>query len=217
MHPGRWQLRLGLALVLLACGIGCYLGWQVWGTTWVSQRAHAEHVERLEDAWTGGAAEVPTDDGDLTAVVRIPRLGAQWAVPVLEGVADEQLAAGLGHFPGSVGPGERGNFALAGHRVTHGEPFRDLPELRTGDLVEVRTAEADYTYRLVTDGDALAVSFDQTWVVDELPRNPEADADAVQPPQRPGARLITLTTCAELFHTDDRLVVFGVLSDVRPR
>jgi sortase A len=35
--------------------------------------------------------------------------------------------------------------------------------------------------------------------------------------QRPGQKLITLTTCAELFHTDNRMIAFGHLVDTAPR
>jgi sortase A len=41
------------------------------------------------------------------------------------------------------------------------------------------------------------------------PRNP--DPDGVQPTD--DLRLITLTTCAELFHTDNRMIAFGHLVD----
>ena len=43
---------------------------------------------------------------------------------MVEGVRDSDLSRGIGHFPGT-GPGQVGNFALAAHRVTHGEPFRE--------------------------------------------------------------------------------------------
>ncbi len=34
----------------------------------------------------------------------------------------------------------------------------------------------------------------------------------MQPPaQEPGQRLITLTTCSEIFHTDNRMIAFGHL------
>jgi sortase A len=33
----------------------------------------------------------------------------------------------------------------------------------------------------------------------------------VQPRQQAGQRLITLTTCSELFHTDNRMIAFGHL------
>jgi sortase A len=44
-----------------------------------------------------------------------------------------------------------------------------------------------------------------------VPTNPVRGG--VQPSQEPGERLITLTTCAELFHTDERMIAFGHLVD----
>ena len=46
-------------------------------------------------------------------------------------------------------------------------------------------------------------------MIDPLPKNPEPGG--VQPAQRRGQRLITLTTCSEIFHTDDRSIAFGHL------
>ena len=56
--------------------------------------------------------------------------------------------------------------------------------------------------------------FTAGWVLAPVPANPDG---GVQPPQEPGQRLITLTTCSELFHTDDRMVAFGVLVGTSPR
>ncbi|UAL30270.1 sortase [Nocardioides rotundus] len=146
-------------------------------------------------------------------MVRIPRFGSDYAVPLLEGTSDAVLATGYGHFRGTAEAGARGNFAVAAHRVTHGEPLRDMPSLQPGDEVVVQTARWTYTYELTTGGDDLVVPFTQTWVLDRLPTNPSG---GVQPPQRPGQRLITITTCSELFHTDDRMIAFGVLTDKQP-
>ena len=101
---------------------------------------------------------------------------------------------------------------VAGHRITHGEPLRDLPELEVGDEVVVETATATYTYALTTGGDDLEVPFTTSWVLDPIPVNP--DPDGVQPTGGPA--LMTLTTCAELFHTDERLVTFAALVDSQP-
>ena len=46
-------------------------------------------------------------------------------------------------------------------------------------------------------------------MLDAVPKNPKPGG--VQPAQRPEQRLITLTTCSELFHTDDRMIAFGHL------
>ena len=68
-------------------------------------------------------------------------------VPVLEGTTDDVLAAGYGHFADTAEPGRVGNYALAAHRITHGEPLRRMPDLEVGDEVVVETRDATYTYR----------------------------------------------------------------------
>lgn len=210
----RWLGRIGVLLVAAGLGLGAYVAWQVWGTNVVSQRTHAALVDDVERAWsqergTGSGAPVETEKGRVSAVVRIPRFGADYAVPLLEGTSDESLSAGFGRFDSGAAPGEEGNFAVAAHRVTHGEPLRDMPRLEPGDEVVVETQEWTYTYVLDTGGADLTVPFTADWVLDEVPNNP---GDGVQPAQEPGQRLLTLTTCSELFHTDDRLVAFGHLA-----
>ncbi len=187
--------------------------WQLWGTTYVSHRRQAETVDDLHKAWRDGAVEVKTDHGTATAVVLIPDFGDDYEVPLLEGTSDDVLAAGFGHLPETAGPGETGNFAIAGHRITHGEPLRDMPDLEPGDQVVVETAEAIYVYELDTGGDDLEVPFTAEWVQQPQPVNP--DADGVGPITAP--QLLTLTTCADLFHSDERLVAFGHLVETRPR
>ena len=234
MDPHRsrssvWLGRLGVLLVLTGLALGGYVAWQVWGTSVVAERTHRALVEDVERAWEradagtgddGAAGDAPggggasaqavaTEHGRVSAIVRIPRFGDDYAVPMLEGTSAEVLEAGYGRFTEGARPGGRGNFAVAAHRVTHGEPLREMPSLRPGDEVVVETARWAYTYVLDSGGDDLTVTFQDTWVLDPVPRNPDG---GVQPDQEPGQRLLTLTTCSELFHTDDRLVAFGHLA-----
>ncbi|WP_426245716.1 class E sortase [Nocardioides sp. LHG3406-4] len=212
---GRILTIVGLLMVLAGLVMLGWVGWQMYGTNWVSARKHTELVEKVEKSWHQGKDTVEASDGTVQAVVRIPRFGDDYAVPLLEGVADDALAAGFGHFESSAAPGAKGNYALAAHRVTHGEPLRRMPELVPGDEIVVETREWTYTYVLDTGGDDLIVPFTQTWVVDPLPTNP--DPDGPQPEQKPGQRLITLTTCSEIFHTDNRMIAFGHLLTKEPR
>jgi sortase A len=204
-------LVVGLVLVLAGVGLLGYVAWQYWGTTIVSKQQQEAIASDLVQSWEDPAVrellgpEEGSDLGDALALVRIPRFGDAFVVPVIEGVRPEDLAQGLGHYPGTAKPGDVGNFAVAGHRVTHGEPFRDLPEMREGDEVIVETADAIYTYQLDTDPDDLVVQPDDTWVLDPVP----GEGRDTEPDQ---AR-ITLTTCAELFHSSDRMIAFGHLVD----
>lgn len=220
-HLRRTRTVLGAALLCVGLSMLGWFGWEYWGTTWVAHRTQAAVVSTLEDAWARGEDGVLVPEGPggrrvaTRAIVRIPRFGPHFVVPVLDGTSDAVLAAGLGHYARSTVAGGVGNYALAGHRVTHGEPFRDLPDLRRGDRVIVETRRSVFTYVLDTRGDALVVPFTAGWVLDPAPRNPDG---GVQPPGRSAERrLITLTTCSELFHTDDRYVAFGHLASERPR
>ena len=204
---------VGILLVLAGLGVFAFVGWQLWGTTYVSHRRQAETVDDLHQAWRDGASEVETDHGTANAVVLIPEFGDDYEVPLLEGTSDDVLATGFGHLVGTAGPGETGNFAIAGHRITHGEPLRDMPDLDPGDQVLVETADAVYVYELDTGGDDLEVPFTADWVLAPEPVNP--DTDGVGPVTAP--QLLTLTTCADLFHSDERLVAFGHLVETRAR
>ncbi|MFJ7587983.1 class E sortase [Streptomyces sp. NPDC097617] len=139
------------------------------------------------------------------AVLRIPRLGL--VVPVAQGV-DKRAVLDKGYagqYPGTAGPGAQGNFALAGHRNTHGEPFRYINRLRAGDELIVDIRGRRYTYVV---GRTLSRTTERdTGVIAPVPRS------VVKPDQgysEPGA-YITLTTCTPEYSSKYRLVVWGTL------
>ncbi|MFJ9433428.1 class E sortase [Streptomyces sp. NPDC101490] len=139
------------------------------------------------------------------AVLRIPRLGL--AVPVAHGVSKRSVLdrGFVGHYPGTAAPGRTGNFALAGHRNTHGEPFRYVNRLVKGDEIAVRTRDATYTYRV--DRILPRTAPRDVGVIRAVPRS------LVQPSYgytAPGAYL-TLTTCTPEFSSAYRLVVWAKL------
>ena len=209
----RWLTFTGYGMVLAGVAVLAWVAWQFWGTNWVSDRRQEEVVGALEEGWADGSDAVTTDFGRASAILHVPRWGDDYAVPVLEGSTDEVLAAGIGHMEDTAGPGEVGNYVLAGHRVTHGEPFADFPELREGDEVIVETRTVTYTYVLDFDGTDLEVPFTEDWVIQPFPQNPDG---GVQPPGDVGQKLITLVSCAEIFHTELRSVVFGHLIATDP-
>ncbi|MER7465444.1 class E sortase [Streptomyces sp. NPDC097981] len=138
-------------------------------------------------------------------VLRIPRLGV--VVPVAQGVDKRAVLdkGYVGHYPGTAQPGAEGNFALAGHRNTHGEPFRYINRLRAGDELIVDVRGQRYTYVV---GKVLAETGERdTGVIAPVPRS------TVRPEygySEPGA-YITLTTCTPEYTSKYRLVVWGTL------
>ena len=204
-----WRLTTIIGVLLISTGLGFlgYVGWEYYGTNIVSKRQQAQLSDGLADKWKSSKADKGDKfaRGDAIALVRIPRFGKKFEVPLIQGVDQKSLASGIGWFPKTAQPGSVGNFAIAGHRVTHGQPFRDFLKLEKGDKVVVETRTDIFTYVLSDDGTDRVLDFSQTWVLDPVPGKP---ADT-----KPTARKITVVTCSELFHTDNRSVVFGELVD----
>ena len=208
-------MRRLLGFTLVAVGLAClgYVGWELHGTTWISQHRAERAVADLEQQWADGVVSDEPSAGEPFAVVRIPRFGAEYAVPLVEGTSDEALSTGFGHLEGTAAPGEPGNVVLAGHRVTRGEPLRRMPELVAGDEVVIEHGDRVDTYVLDTAGADLVVPLTDTWVTAPRPAAPAS----VEVEPVSDRRLLTLITCAELFHTSDRLVAFGHLVSSTPR
>ncbi|MFI5812794.1 MULTISPECIES: class E sortase [unclassified Streptomyces] len=145
------------------------------------------------------------------AVLTIPRLGLR--VPVAEGVGKRDVLnkGYVGHYKGSQQPGQAGNFAVAGHRNTHGEPFRYINRLRPGDTVRVETASAVFTYAV--DRTLPRTSARDGGVIDPVPRSTVRPSYGYSQP----GYYITLTTCTPEYTSTYRLVVWGKLRSMKPR
>lgn len=208
-------LTLLVILLVGAISAGGFLAWQVWGTTAFARDRAVEEIAHLRTSWAGPLpAELHQDDPEAPPIVgeprlhqanwllRIPALGAEW--PVIAGVDEDDLNRGVGWYPGTARPGQVGNFAVAGNCLTDGEPFRRLLELRRGEEIVVETRTATFTYEIVSAPAELTVQAEDSWVLDPVP----GQTDVV-----PHEALITLTTCEDLFPTQDRAVGFGKLTD----
>jgi sortase A len=213
-QAARSKRRSQLALVgitLLAVGL-CCLGWvayQYVGTNLIAQREFRTEASRLRAQWAEAQRtdpqrlqQVSTTPGEAIGLLRIPAFGEAYEVPILNGTELGVLAKGVGHYASTAQAGQIGNFALAGYRVTHGQPFVRLLELDTGDEIIVETQDATFTYVLDEPPRQLTVKDTDTWVIDPVPGKPEL---------KPTQALITLTTCPDLFHSSKRSVGFGHL------
>lgn len=145
---------VGEVLVTLGVLLAGYAFYQV---VWTDRDAHARQERadsRLEEAWSAPPntrRTGPEDVDEPVAFARlwIPRFGGDYHVAVVEGVSQDDLRTGPGHYPRSAGPGEPGNFALAGHRVGRGSPFNDLDSLDTCATLAVETADRWLEYRVL--------------------------------------------------------------------
>ena len=208
---GELCLTLGVVILL-------FVGYLIWGTG--IQASHAQHAfaSELNRQWRQPMDHPnqpnprhPLPDpihlalGRPFAFIEIPRFGRHWRFAIVEGTGLPQLALGPGHVQGTALPGRVGNFAVAAHRVTAGNPFYHLPALMVGDLVIVYTRVNRYDYRVTGTEEVLPTDMS---VLDPAPSHPHA---------RPRQRMITLITCDPAWTGTHRIIVFGRLASARPR
>lgn len=96
----------------------------------------------------GGAAHAKLK---ATGTISIPKIGLKKTI--YAGIANDALAAGIGHGLWSAKLGSGGHVQLFGHRTSRGGPFRNLHKLKAGDSITA----GGITYR-VRRVDVLSVS-----------------------------------------------------------
>lgn len=114
----------------------------------------------------GRPVDVPADPYAPEAVVeigrfRIPKLGVDQKL--MHGVTLNNIDQGPSHWPGTPYPGQQGNVVIAGHRVTHSKPMRNVDQLVPGDQVIVSARGIEATYEVV---ETFIVFPSQTSIVD---------------------------------------------------
>jgi sortase A len=122
---------------------------------------------------------------------------------------------------GGVGPGVVGNFIVTGHRTSHTMPFAELPTVRAGARVVVRSGGTEHVYEVTRT----------RWTSFRSPTSLAAQAAPVpgRPHQDATRPMITLSTCAtpedhangnywsdELGNPEHRIDKIGVLVAQRP-
>jgi sortase A len=203
----RRALRL-FAVACVAVGLSLlgYTAYQVWDPG--AAREQSMLARQLQRQWARhpAAAGAPAVAirlvlGEPFAFIRIPAFGPRWRFAVVQGASLTQLADGPGHVPGTQLPGEPGNFAVAAHDITAGNPFLHLASLRAGDRVYVTTVNGTYQYSVISER---VVPYTDVAVLDPVPGRPG---------QRARARFITLITCTPvtLAFTPWRVIVTGTL------
>jgi sortase A len=135
---------------------------------------------------------IPTVGPGQARSMNLPSIW-QAPAPVVQGDGWEQLKRGVGQHIGSANPGQAGNLVLSAHNDIFGELFRELDQLKPGDKIVVSSATRDYVYRVTG-----------MRIVEPT------DVDVMVSTSRP---TITLISCYPYLVDDQRIVVFGELSD----
>jgi sortase A len=131
------QRRIGFALILAGGLLTTFAG-----SRYVSGAAAQDRARREWDEITASAAydealastaqkaDVVIRHAAPVARLQISKIGLDEIV--LEGIDDEAMNGGPGHYPGSPLPGGAGNSIISAHRDRH---FRDLGQVAVGDTI----------------------------------------------------------------------------------
>ncbi|MET7861273.1 class E sortase [Streptomyces sp. NPDC005318] len=202
---GELFISLGVLMLL-------FVTYQLWWTNVRADQIAGNETHKIQDDWASGDRKPAAfEPGQGFAIIHIPKLDV--VAPIAEGTSKEKVLDrgmvghyGEGALRTAMPSAAQGNFALAGHRNTHGEPFRYINRLRPGDPIVVETRDAYYTYEMTS----------------VLPQTSPSNVSVIGPVPpgsgftKPG-RYITLTTCTPEFTSTYRLIVWGKMVDERPR
>ncbi|MFF8834029.1 class E sortase [Streptomyces sp. NPDC015130] len=207
---GELFITFGVVMLL-------FVAYQLWWTNVLAGQETDRAKEQIEDTWAKGRDSADDgkpeafEPGQGFAIMYIPKLDV--VVPIAEGINKAKvLDKGMvGHYADgklktAMPSDKQGNFAVAGHRNTHGEPFRYVNQLKPGDPIVVETQDAYYTYEMASILPQTAPS--NVAVIDPVPKGSGFT--------KPG-RYITLTTCTPEFTSTYRMIVWGKMVEERPR
>jgi sortase A len=132
--------------------------------------------------------------GDAIGEIEMPAIHKH--AYVVQGDDTDSLRKGPGHYPDTPLPGKRGTVAIAGHRTTHGAPFRHIDSLKPGNRIILAMPYGTFTYRVER---TRIVDPNATWIKDKVSYN----------------RLV-LSACHPLYSAAQRIVVFARLARKGP-
>ncbi|AWB85200.1 class E sortase [Mycetocola zhujimingii] len=218
---------IGELLITAGVLVMLFLVWQLWLNDAIERAAQDSEAAELSEQW---ASSMPTTvpspaesnpqpvdygeplilpqpgDAETFAIMHVPRFGPDYAAKIAGGVSKARTLdpLGIGHYPDTQMPGEVGNFAIAGHRNTHGKPLNSIGSLQVGDAIVIQVEDGWYTYRYRTTE---YVKPSGVGVLDPVPQSDGVVATD---------SIITLTSCNPVFSQAERIVAYGVFESWTP-
>jgi len=138
-------------LLTIIALIGLIVGGTILGTTlWQEYqrveltKAFKEEAAKLIDQQIARDAFKPVP-GDVVGLIIFPQRD-NLTVPIVDGVREQDLYAGVGHYDQTGWPGDERQIFLAGHRNTE---FGALQYVEVGEEVIVEMAYGTFVYKIV--------------------------------------------------------------------
>jgi sortase A len=211
---------LGDLLITAGVLVLLFIAWQQWFNDLVVAKQHEERANSISeslgtakqgtttpaDGWGKPKVSPQPGNTEVFGVMYVPRFGATYSVPLAGGTttAGTLDTIGVGHYDDTQMPGEVGNFAVAGHRTTHGAPFNQIANLQIGDEIYIKTKDGWYTY---TFRNLEYVKPTQVSVLEPDPDNPGVGTQD---------RIMTMTSCNPMYSATERIVAFSTFDSWQP-
>lgn len=214
----------GKLLISMGAGVLLFVLWTLYGTGIFITNREQNNLEaqfKAQAAFPERGAQTPDElkihgppkefdpaRGEVAFRLEIPKIDANHFV--VEGVDEEELQGGPGHYPEcddefdpphctpfpETWPGQQGRVIVSGHRTTYGEPFGKLDKVVEGDEIVTETKWGTFRY-VVTE--QRIVDAEDTSITVEI--------------HNPDRREIVLTTCHPRYSAAQRLIVFAELEE----
>lgn len=213
---GELLLTAGVILLL-------FVAWELWWTNVEADAKQSQAIQGFAKDFAGplapAAPAAPTgppdygkpvvaqapEHGGMIGIMYIPRFGPDYSRPIIEGTGSDILdTLGLGHYGTTSMPGAPGNFAVAGHRQTHGAVLDNIHLLVPGDKIYVQTKDGYYTYVFRNNQIVLP---SRTDVLLPVPTQPGAT---------PSESYLTMTSCNPRFGAEERIIAYSLLDSWQP-
>jgi sortase A len=216
---GELLITAGIILLL-------FVAWQLWWTNVESDARQSAVIKEFAHELGGtpapqpdaapGAPSAPVDYGPpavatapghagTIGIMYIPRFGNSYTRPIVQGTTGDVLdTLGLGHYSNTAMPGAVGNFAVAGHRQTHGAVLDNIHTLVPGDKIFVQTKDGFFIYVFRNNQ---IVMPSRTDVLEPVPSRPGVT---------PTESFLTMTSCNPRFGAEERIIAYALLDSWRP-
>ncbi|MCS0654775.1 class D sortase [Cytobacillus firmus] len=137
------ELKYAVLFLLLAGSVLTgYSLWQIRDSHVQTEEKKEEAMEILE-ASKIEPISLDFQPNETIGLLTVPKLKKD--IPIIEGTDEEQLAAGVGHYPGTAFPTQKDQIVLSGHRDT---VFRQFDQLELGDIFTVKLSYGEFSYEI---------------------------------------------------------------------
>lgn len=151
-------LEISITLFVL---VALFMAYSLWFTGLETRQAQKDLHDQVESIWQEPSPYLDyydeitsASDGEPIAIMRIPAIRPDWQYVVQKGTNIQNIKNGPGWYKSTQLPGQKGNFAVAGHESGYNAPFEEVwYTMNVCDDIIVETRDKVFTYKVFPKSD----------------------------------------------------------------